>query len=438
MKSPPRASRCCDGSPRSAQIPAAVLGLVLLIRLPFLNQAIQGDDHIYLTEAQHALVDPLHPNNVKYVFMGDEVDLRGHSHPPGNAWPLAGLLLLFGDVKEVPFHAAYIVFSLIAVWAMWSLACRFRSARCGPRCSLSRCRRLWSTEVRWRPISPSWPSGWRRSRSFCPAACCLAALAMAAAAMMAYQAVFLLPILFCGIRLRLLCRRLAYACFPGRLTAGRRAPEAGLACSYQALAYATLSRRWSLIAWQVSRASPTGPCRPANSAGYFSTYGFQAIEHKLQNALLMLFIHTWWIVFPALVPATAASRLAQAPRPRHRLPCSPGLASSSPARWWCSSPDRRAICCPWPRRSPSWPRASPSKWLARPAFAATRSRARSRHRQLPALGRLPPRSPPALTVRLPPDTACGWITIGACATTWKATTPCPRAKANTCGRATSS
>ena len=34
-----------------------VLGLVLLIRLPFLNQAIQGDDHIYLTEASHALID---------------------------------------------------------------------------------------------------------------------------------------------------------------------------------------------------------------------------------------------------------------------------------------------------------------------------------------------------------------------------------------------
>src|SRR3954452_10629311 len=102
-----------------------LLALVLLIRLPFLNQAIQGDDHIYITEAQHALIDPLHPSDVKYVFLGDEVDLRGHSHPPGNAWPLAGLLLIFGDVKEVPFHAAYLVFSLIAVAAMWSLATRF-------------------------------------------------------------------------------------------------------------------------------------------------------------------------------------------------------------------------------------------------------------------------------------------------------------------------
>ena len=101
------------------------MGLVLLIRVPFLNQAIQGDDHIYLTEAAHALIDPLHPNNVPYVFLGDEVDLRGHSHPPGNAWPLAGLIAIFGDVKEVPFHAAYLVFSLIAAWAMWELAKRF-------------------------------------------------------------------------------------------------------------------------------------------------------------------------------------------------------------------------------------------------------------------------------------------------------------------------
>ena len=42
-----------------------LLGLVLLIRIPFLNQAIQGDDHIYLTEASHALIDPLHPDNTK-------------------------------------------------------------------------------------------------------------------------------------------------------------------------------------------------------------------------------------------------------------------------------------------------------------------------------------------------------------------------------------
>ena len=51
--------------------------------------------------------------------------MRGHPHPPLNAWILAGLLAMFGDVYEVPFHAAYIVFSLIAAIGMWSLARRF-------------------------------------------------------------------------------------------------------------------------------------------------------------------------------------------------------------------------------------------------------------------------------------------------------------------------
>ena len=52
-------------------------------------------------------------------------DLRGHSHPPFNAWVLAALIAIFGDVREIPFHAAYLAFSLIAAWAMWSLAQRF-------------------------------------------------------------------------------------------------------------------------------------------------------------------------------------------------------------------------------------------------------------------------------------------------------------------------
>src|ERR1035441_7785615 len=179
------------------------LGLLLVIRLPFVNQAIQGDDHIYLTEAQHALIDPLHPNDVKYVFLGDEVDLRGHSHPPGNAWPLAGLLLVFGDVKEIPFHAAYMVFSLIAVWAMWRLACRFSE------------RPLWATllfmaapafVVNGGSLEAGLPflAFWMALIAlFLAGRWWLAALAMAAASMLAYQAVFLVPILFCGMRLGL-------------------------------------------------------------------------------------------------------------------------------------------------------------------------------------------------------------------------------------------
>jgi hypothetical protein len=275
------------------------LGLVLLIRLPFLNQAIQGDDHIYLTEAQHALVDPLHPSDVKYVFLGDQVDLRGHSHPPGNAWPLAGLILLFGDVQEVPFHAVYIVFSLVAVWAMWSLACRFSA------------RPLWATllfiavpafVVNGGSLEADLPflAFWMASIAlFLSGRLLLAALAMAAAAMMAYQAVFLIPILF-------------FAMPPGLSTPlpDGRSSDCRIATSIRA---ATVRERFAalltpllvLIAWQLFTRLTTGTTPAGKLTEYFSTYAFQAIQHKLQNAL-MLFIHSWWIVFPALVPATAA------------------------------------------------------------------------------------------------------------------------------------
>ena len=266
------------------------MGLVLLIRLPFLNQAIQGDDHIYLTEAQHALVDPLHPSDVKYVFLGDQVDLRGHSHPPGNALPLAGLILLFGDVHEVPFHAAYIVFSLVAVWAMWSLAYRFSQ------------RPLWATllfiavpafVVNGGSLEADLPflAFWMASIAlFLSGRLLLAALAMAAAAMMAYQAVFLLPVLFCGIRLRLV----QWDRPPGLSTLGQARRPVLL-----------LTPLLVLVAWQVFTRLTTGTMPAGKLAEYFSTYAFQAIQHKLQNAL-MLFIHSWWIVFPALAPATAA------------------------------------------------------------------------------------------------------------------------------------
>jgi hypothetical protein len=279
------------------------LGLVLLIRLPFLNQAIQGDDHIYLTEAQHALIDPLHPSDVKYVFLGDDVDLRGHSHPPGNAWPLAGLLLLFGDVKEVPFHAAYLVFSIIAVAAMWSLACRFSE------------RPLWATllfiavpafVVNGASLEADLPflAFWMASIAlFLSGRLLLAAFAMAAATMMAYQAVLLIPILFCAARLHLLASNLTLN-NPSRDNPSRDNPSRdrkGAVTAYLTL----LTPLVVLIAWQIFTRLTTGTMPAGKLAEYFSTYALQAVQHKLQNAL-MLFIHSWWIVFPALVPATAA------------------------------------------------------------------------------------------------------------------------------------
>src|SRR5947208_2794984 len=240
------------GSDRSrARKQAIVLfGLVLLIRLPFLNQAIQGDDHIYLSQAQHAQIDPLHPNHFKYVFMGEEFDLRGHSHPPGNAWPLAGLLLLFGDVKEVPFHAAYMAFSLLAAWAMWRLAYRFSPQP------------LWAAllfvavpafVVNGGSLEADVPflAFWMASITlFCADRLLLAAAAMVVAAMMAYQAVLLTPIL----------------------------------AVYVWLFHPKQRARWlvilvpviTLAAWQIFSRLTTGEMPAAKLNEYFWSYGLQA------------------------------------------------------------------------------------------------------------------------------------------------------------------
>jgi hypothetical protein len=265
-----------------AQGPAAgrhglllVLALVLLLRLPFLNQAIQGDDYTYISEAQHALIDPLHPAHATYVFRGMDVDLRGHPHPPLDAWVLAGLLAVFGDVKEVAFHAAYIPFSLVAAWAMWSLARSFSP------------RPLWATllflavpafVVNGNSLESDLPflAFWMAAVAlFCAGRLWLAVAAMALASMAAYQAVFLTPIL---------------AVYVWLYDRGDR-------------------RRWAAIftpplvfaSWQIFERLTTGALPAGLLTGYFAAYNLQTLAIKARNAAALA-INSCWIVFPALLP----------------------------------------------------------------------------------------------------------------------------------------
>src|SRR5437899_8573512 len=104
MKLPRRGGQSCAGSPpiSPAKRPTdvkllLVVGVVLLLRAPFLNQAIQGDDVYYLAGAEHAQIEPAHPANVRYMFEGDLVDMEGHPHPPLNIWFLGLLLAILGD-----------------------------------------------------------------------------------------------------------------------------------------------------------------------------------------------------------------------------------------------------------------------------------------------------------------------------------------------------
>ncbi len=105
--------------------PPALLLLVLLLHVPFLNRGVNTDDVIYLDLAENALRKPFAPHDLTYVFQGKQVDMAGHPHPPLNAYLLAVLWAARGGFSERFFHAAYLVFPLAAALAMYFLAMRF-------------------------------------------------------------------------------------------------------------------------------------------------------------------------------------------------------------------------------------------------------------------------------------------------------------------------
>ena len=253
-----------------------ILAVVLLIRLPFLNQAIQGDDVYYLAAAEHAQIEPLDPNHVQYVSIGDRVDLRGFPHPPFNAWFLALLLAVIGDIREVPFHAAYMLFSVIAALAMWSLAKRFSPHP------------LWATllflavpafVVNGNSLESDLPflAFWMAAVAcFVAGKWTPAAIAMVLAALSAFQAVFLTPILAVYVWIYRRRDRTAWL-----LTL--IAPAALVICQ--------LLERWH-----------SGALPVAVSAGYMRSYGFQTLANKLPSAAALA-VHACFMVFPALLPA---------------------------------------------------------------------------------------------------------------------------------------
>ena len=267
---------------------------VLALRLPFLNQAIQGDDVYYLYGAEHAQIEPLHPLHARYVFLGQMVDMRGHPHPPLNSWYLGLLLAVLKDIREIPFHAAYILFSMIAAISALSLAHRFSPY------PLSATMLFLATPafvVNGASLEADLPflAFWLLSIALFVGAVqrrsirrmLAASLAMALAALAAYQAVLLTPIL------------LVYAWRWGR--------------KWRAAWIAAFTAPVVLAAWLIyervsSRALPVQVL-----AGYMQTYGLQSIEQKLRNAIALIG-HLAWIVCPALwlpplmtIPAAAAA-----------------------------------------------------------------------------------------------------------------------------------
>ena len=259
----------------------AIIAIVLALRLPFLHQAIQGDDLYYLYGAEHAQIEPLHPDHAKYLFQGDLVEMRGNSHPPLNSWILGGLLWALGDVREVPFHAVYSLFSIVAALAMLSLARRF-------------CARpflatllfiavpafvvngnsletdlpflaLWMLAVAWFVKGVEEDSAPPLIGS---------ALAAALAALDAYQAVFIVPIL---------------AVFLWQ----RKSRSVFAWCVIFAAPIA-------IGAWQIY-GRVTGGAMPAVVLwDYMRKYGWQVLTQKVKNAAALI-VHSAWLVSPLLI-----------------------------------------------------------------------------------------------------------------------------------------
>src|ERR1019366_3956387 len=216
-------------------------------------------------------------------------------HPPLDGWVLAGLIAVFGGVKEIPFHAAYMLFSLIAAWSMWSLARRFSPQPLWAALLFVAVPAFvvngnsletdlpflafWMAAVALFVATPPLSDVRGSERSRIPsrerkrAVAALSALCLALAALTAYQAVLLTPIL----------------------------------AVYVFLFHRRSSARWLIllvppfmvVAWQLFERLSTGALPAAVLNGYLATY--QTLPAKLARALAFT-IHSWFIVFPALWP----------------------------------------------------------------------------------------------------------------------------------------
>lgn len=242
-----------------------VIAFVLAIRLPFLTQPIQGDDIYYLFGAQHAQIEPLHPKHTAYAFQGDVVSMQGHPHPPFNAWYLGAILALAKDVHEVPFHAAYIPFSLIAALSALAIARRFTERAL--LATLLFCA-VPAFVVNGTSLESDLPllAFWLLATAlFLADRMILAALAMVGAAMCGYQSVVLVPVLF------LFKKRLNWV-----------------------LAVIPVT----LAAYEIWERATSGAMPAQVLTGYFGTYGLQRLENKLRNAGALT-AHMAWVVTPA-------------------------------------------------------------------------------------------------------------------------------------------
>ncbi len=231
---------------------------VAAVRAPFFRHPLQGDDIYYLKGAEHARIDPLHPHQARYVFHGRLVSMLGHPHPPLNAF-LLGLLPDSLPVQRLWYGSLM----LAAVLACYALARRFTQHALAAALLFACTPVLWvssntfDSDVLFLACLVTGAAFYVHGRPW------LAAVPLFLSGLAAYQAVVFIPVLWLYGR--------------GRIAA--LAPAAAVA-AYQLL------ERVSAGVWPL-----------AMTAQYFSDYGLQRWENKL-NSAAALTAHLGWLTGP--------------------------------------------------------------------------------------------------------------------------------------------
>ncbi len=283
---------------RAAWQLAALLAFAVLIRLPFLDQAFQLDDPTYLTGAEYVQKDPAHPWRASFVFIGERFDMSGHPHPPLNVWALGLVRAAFGEVRETPFHAAYLAWTLLATAAAYSLARRFteRPAIATLLFLVTPAFVVHGNALEadipftalWLAATAAFVRAVDTGRRAWFAA---AAIALALASLTAYQAVLLVPVLA------------VYAYYPG---AGRKR----VSTSNFAVLAVLMVPVVVIGGYQLYQRLSTGALPASVLMGHFRTYSLQSLSNKLKNALALTG-HLGWVIFPFL--SAAAFGVARRP-----------------------------------------------------------------------------------------------------------------------------
>lgn len=263
-----------------------LLGVAVCLRLVFINQAFQLDDPNYLGAAEYTLSDPWHPSHFSFVFLGELVSMRGHPHPPLDAWFLGLVIGLTGQRSEPVLHACYVLFTLISVAAMYALARRFtrRPVLATLLFIATPAFVVHGNGIEsdlpllalWLAGAAAFIYGVDRGRTWLLA---LAAAALALASLAAYQVIVLAPVL---------------AFYAWRRKRSWR--TAILVCAVPAVCIA---------GYQLYERFTGGTLPAAMFLAYLRQSSLQSLGNKLRNALALTG-HLGWQVFPPLALAAFA------------------------------------------------------------------------------------------------------------------------------------